>query len=129
MGSLITVLAVSLGGALGALSRVGISEAAGETDLGLTTLGATLAINTVGAALLGFVRRHETALPTALRLGVGVGFLGSFTTWSAVIVTSSLLTGTGQVALSVGYLLATLILGVGAARLALGSGETGRENR
>ena len=129
MGPLITVLAVSLGGALGALSRVGISEAAGETDLGLTTLGATLAINTLGAALLGLLRRYESTLPTVLRLGVGVGFLGSFTTWSAVIVTSSLLTGTGQFALSAGYLLVTLILGVVAARLALGSGDTGRANR
>lgn len=129
MGPLITVLAVSLGGALGALSRVGISEAAGETDLGLTTLGATLAINTLGAALLGLLRRHEAAVPAALRLGVGVGFLGSFTTWSAVIVASSLLTGTGQFALSAGYLLVTLILGVVAARLTLGSGETGRANR
>ncbi|WP_293911957.1 CrcB family protein [Deinococcus sp.] len=88
-------LLVALGGAAGALSRYGLSL--WTTALGarhswaasLTTLPiATLLINVSGSfalgLLVGLVGRG--LWPAELRLALGVGFLGAFTTFSAFSV-------------------------------------------
>lgn len=106
-------LAVAIGGALGALARVSIGEWLDGPPLGPSVLLTTLAINSLGAAALGLLRRPQSLQPAPwIRLGASVGFLGSFTTWSAVMVISHLLIAGNQWLLGVGYLIATLALGL-----------------
>lgn len=112
-----TVVAVAIGGALGALARVGLTGLVGAEAVHLGTLAITLLINVVGAALLATLRLTAHTLPAWLVAGLGVGVLGSFTTWSAVIAASWLLTGAGNPLLGGGYLVTTLALGVAAAGL------------
>ena len=78
------LLALALGGALGAVSRYGIGPL-------LTTSGvahlhvATFSVNVAGAFFMGFlfVVLERLEAPEALRMGLTVGFLGAFTTFSA----------------------------------------------
>jgi CrcB protein len=113
---LLVAVSVGIGGALGALARVGLGEWLGAGAFDTRTLVVTLAINTLGALALGLLRRPHVATPEAAWYsGVSVGFLGAFTTWSAVMVQLALLEGAGSVLLAVFYLGATLILGLIAA--------------
>jgi fluoride exporter len=80
---------------------------------------ATLGINVVGAFLLGVLlelladRTHDTGWSRRIRLGVGTGGLGGFTTYSALATDTALLAAAhpGRAA---GYALATLLLGAAA---------------
>ena len=117
-----TALAVAVGGALGALARVGLEHTLGNGPLDLSTLVVTLTINTLGAAALGLLRRPQALQPPPwLRVGLSVGFLGAFTTWSAVMVQVQLVTSEGKVWLGIGYLIATIGLGLLAAKWGLSS--------
>lgn len=74
-----SLLAVALGGALGALARFGLDVAIGNLAL------ATAIVNISGAFLLGLAVGHRLAsLPPWLRDGITIGLLGSFTTMSGV---------------------------------------------
>jgi len=120
---LLTALAIGIGGALGALSRVGLDQWLGGGPSSTSTLMVTLVINTLGAFALGLLRRPFALTPSAVvSSGVSVGFLGAFTTWSAVMVHLALLQGAGSWLLGVGYLVATLALGLGGAWWGLKSG-------
>ena len=117
-----TALSVATGGALGALARLGLERSLGGDALDLSTLLVTLAINTVGAAALGLLRRPQSLQPPPwLRAGLSVGFLGAFTTWSAVMVQVQLVTIGGNWLLAAGYLIATIGLGLLAARWGMAS--------
>jgi len=77
-------LAVALGGALGALARFGV----GNWVIGLGSGHlhmATFSVNVLGSLFIGlvFVGAERLNLPEAARLGISVGFLGAFTTFSA----------------------------------------------
>ncbi|MGX5359629.1 fluoride efflux transporter FluC [Kocuria sp. KH4] len=84
---LLPVLAVGLGGALGTGARHGVAAALPAVS-GWPV--ATLAVNLLGAFLLGMLleglllRGAETPRRLLLRLGAGTGFLGGFTTFSAL---------------------------------------------
>lgn len=74
---------IALGGALGALLRYGVSEAI-EPPRGSFPL-ATLLANVSGAFLLGFLATlllERTDVSMQVRLGVTVGVLGAYTTFS-----------------------------------------------
>lgn len=78
------VLAVALGGALGAVSRYGLDRAI-ESRSSSSFPWATLAVNVSGCLLVGFliaavVDRHEA--PAWVRAGLIVGFCGGYTTFS-----------------------------------------------
>jgi CrcB protein len=78
------VLAVVLGGALGALARYGLDGLIEHRAFSLFPWS-TFAINVsgcflAGAAVAALVDRHH--LPAALRVGLVVGFLGAYTTFS-----------------------------------------------
>ena len=119
--SALTITLVAMGGALGALSRTGLTELFGGETLAPETLAVTLAIKTLGALLLSLLRRHAHLVPSpALLHAIGVGFLGSFTTWSAVMAISALSYSAGQSVIAVVYLALTVVLGVGIALLARG---------
>lgn len=109
-----TVLAIAGGGAAGALARAladPASIAGGEASLTVTLL-----INLAGALMLGVVVGHGLPrLSPAWREGITTGFLGSFTTYSALSTWWLGLTGATGVLAAYAYLASSLILGVAAA--------------
>lgn len=109
------VLVVAVGGAVGTLARHLVSSAsAGGGGFPVTTLG----INLVGAFVLGVLLeallRHgrETDRARRLRLGVGTGVLGGFTTYSTLAVEIERLLTDGQVATAAAYAAASVVLGL-----------------
>lgn len=78
-----TVVAVALGGALGAVSRYLLGSWIQSMSGGSFPWG-TWTVNVLGSLLLGFamVWLTETLASAELRLFVAMGFLGSFTTFS-----------------------------------------------
>ena len=74
-----------------------------------------LLVNVLGAALLGYM----AGLPAAPRrqLLVGIGFCGSLTTFSSLMLDAMQLISAGQIAEALGLIGLTLGLGVGAAAL------------
>ncbi|MEQ1736547.1 MAG: CrcB family protein, partial [Rhodoglobus sp.] len=113
---------VAAGGALGTVLRLGIDVLVVHTDA--TFPVSTLIVNTVGAFCLGLlVAGVWSVVPTWARAGLGVGLLGSFTTFSAVTGSLLLLAHNDRWMLAAAYLAATLILGLGAAALGLRLGS------
>lgn len=109
---------VVLGGAVGTALREGLSLALPAVDLagGRLPLG-TVAINLLGALLLGLLlemlvrRGHDAGGRRAVRLLLGTGLLGGFTTYSALATDSALLMQGGMVAVALAYALGTVLLG------------------
>lgn len=104
-------LAVALGGALGALSRFGIGQ--WLADSGYAHLHpATFLVNVIGALLIGilFVGAERFTLSEPARLGISVGFLGAFTTFSAFSLQLLKDIQGGQVLRTVSYAAATVFL-------------------
>ena len=116
------LLAVLVGGAVGTALRLGIDTVIphGDADFPVSTL----AINTLGAFVLGFlVSRVWLGATNWMRSGLGAGLLGSFTTFSALAVSLVSLTFAGFGMLALAYLVATLVLGLAAAALGLRLGS------
>jgi CrcB protein len=114
----VNVLAVVVGALVGTGLRLGI-DALIPHRLDEFPLS-TLLINVVGSFALGLlVARVWPVAPAWLRFGLGTGVLGSFTTFSAVIVSVVIL---GPV-VGVAYLVITLIAGFAAAALGLSLGR------
>jgi CrcB protein len=97
-----TLLAVLLGGLLGTGLRLAIDAALPHTDAAFPW--STLLINVAGSFLLAFlVARVWPTAPAWLRAGLGTGVLGSFTTFSALIVSLLTLTRAGMPLLALVY--------------------------
>jgi len=76
------LLAIGCGGFLGAVARFAFYQS-------LTSVRGTLAVNVLGSFCLGLLMYHSEFLgyvPTRVRLLAGIGFLGSFTTFSSFAV-------------------------------------------
>ncbi len=105
---------VFAGGALGTAAREGLG-------LVLPSAGgvpwAVLAANLTGAFLLGvlleaLVRRGpDHGIRRTLRLLLGTGFMGGFTTYSALAADTAALFGDGRGWLGAGYALGTVLVG------------------
>lgn len=125
---------VFLGGAAGTLARW-------ATGLAVPHVArvplATLAVNVVGAFVLGALLEHlarrgpDEGRRRALRLTLGTGFCGGFTTYSALANDTDTLLRQGPVGHALAYAGATLVLGFAAsalgialARRSLGRGAT-----
>ncbi|GLK16277.1 hypothetical protein GCM10017602_07590 [Herbiconiux flava] len=125
---------VAAGGAVGTALRAGIG-------LLVHPIGgfpvAIFGINIVGAFVLGMLlqaltaRGPDTGRRRTLRLLLGTGVLGGFTTYSALSSDSAVLLTSGGVALALGYGLATVVLGALAswAGIALGAALGSPEGR
>lgn len=108
-----SLLSVALGGALGAVARflVGLAVA--------FPIG-TLVVNVIGSLLIGMIWAHFTArglhgwLPLVM-----TGFLGGFTTFSAFSLDTMRLIESGRIGSAMGYVLASVILSLGACALGL----------
>ena len=117
--------AVAVGGAIGSLARVLLEQ-----------LGAaaspwpSIIINVVGSLLLGVLAGavFGTA-PRWLIAGLGTGLLGGFTTMSGLAVHALLLAGSDGAGFAAGYLLASLVLGLGGALLGFTLGQRWRRER
>lgn len=131
------VVLVGLGGVAGTLARYGVSLVIPEAD-GWPL--ATLLVNVAGAFALGLLL-ERLARPDGgsrsrrtLRLLVGTGFLGSFTTYSSLAVETERLLRAGSVDTALGYVAASLGCGlagclVGVVAGSLGAGRRGRPAR
>lgn len=111
--SLDVLLVVALGGMLGATARHGMSELI-SVDRGAWPWD-TFLENVSGAFLLGatlteLVRRFPAS--RYLRPFLAVGFLGSFTTFSALVVQADQLMRDGEAALAVGYWAGSIAAGL-----------------
>ena len=112
------VAVVAAGGAVGSLARYGVSHALPPRD-GIPV--GTLAENVVGAFLLGLLLEAlmragaENRRRRALRLGLGTGLLGGFTTYSALALEVHGLWSDGRVGTALAYGAATVVLGALAA--------------
>jgi fluoride exporter len=123
--------AVAVGGAVGALARYEV-ELAWPVGSGHFPV-ATFVINTSGAFLLGLIltvsmerERKWTPAWRYLRLFACVGVLGAWTTMSTVAVESDTLIRGGDGALALGYLVATMAAGIGAAGAGMAAGRLHR---
>ncbi|HSP76630.1 MAG TPA: CrcB family protein [Cryobacterium sp.] len=112
--------AVFLGGMVGTGLRLGIDQALPHPDTAFPA--STLIANTIGAFVLGWLAAGlwtRPGLPAWVKATLGPGLLGSFTTYSAVMVSLVALGAAGFTTLGWAYLAATLLLGFGAAALGL----------
>jgi CrcB protein len=113
------VAAIYLGGAVGALVRVGLDKAFS------TAPGAwpwpTFAVNVVGALLLGyFITRLQERLPPSSypRPLLGTGLCGALTTFSAMQLELLHMLDAGSAGLAGAYAAASLACGLAAVHLA-----------
>lgn len=114
------LLAVFVGGFAGGLARYAVTLAWPASPGGFPW--ATFAINTSGAfALAALLVLVIEVLPpsTYLRPGLGTGFLGAFTTFSAVASAVDQLARQGRLATAALYLGASTLAGLAAASLGL----------
>jgi len=110
----LALLAVLFGGVVGTLARHGVALALPERPWPV----GTFTVNLVGALLLGVLLEglaragDDTGPRRLVRLGLGTGMLGAFTTYSALAVEADLLVRDGRPLLAAAYALATVIAGL-----------------
>lgn len=124
---------VALGGACGTVARYVVGTWAGvlltplaivlPRDAGAELLrfpAATLVVNVLGAFALGYLlealgrRGRETVRRRKIRLGIGTGVLGGFTTYSALALETQRLLSDGLLWLALPYVVLTLAGGTAA---------------
>jgi CrcB protein len=115
------VLWVALGGAAGSVARYGVGFAAARL-FGLAFPWGTLVVNIVGGVAIGILAARTGPSDESMRLLLGVGFLGGFTTFSAFSLETVRLME-HQPGLAALYAGASLILSVGACWLGLSLGR------
>ena len=107
-----TPLLVAAGALAGAPLRLLAGRLAGRS--GRDPAAATLAVNIAGAAVLGVLLGLRD-VPAGVLAFVGTGFCGTLTTFSGLGADVVRLAGTRALVRAVGYVAATLLLGLGAA--------------
>jgi CrcB protein len=113
------VLGVLVGGALGALTRywatMTLQGLLAATPHASFPLG-TLVVNVVGSFLLSFLAAIGLggAVPPAVRLGLGTGFLGAMTTFSTFEFEADALLRSGEALRAALFVMANLMLGYAA---------------
>ncbi|MED5241388.1 MAG: fluoride efflux transporter CrcB [SAR324 cluster bacterium] len=79
-----SLMAIALGGAFGSVSRFLVAQEMGRRFGDFLPYG-TLAVNVIGSLALGWLLTiflDHPEINSAIRLGIAVGFLGAFTTFS-----------------------------------------------
>ncbi len=104
-------IAIALGGSLGAISRYWVSTTT-YAWLGSNFPYGTLVVNVTGSLVMGFltvvlVQRFDVS--DEVRLGLIVGFLGSFTTFSAFSIDTIHWIENGAVIKALVYILVSVI--------------------
>lgn len=116
-------LTVALGGAVGAVARYQLGRAVTQiagpnTGFPWATLSANVAGSLAMGLLAGWLARSGEG-GEAIRLFLGVGLLGGFTTFSAFSLEMMLLIERGSPGLAVSYALVSVLAGLGALYLGL----------
>ncbi|HEY9293904.1 MAG TPA: CrcB family protein [Microlunatus sp.] len=120
------LIAVGIGGAIGTSARFLITELSTPR---LSQPAATMIINVVGSLLLGFLlealacRGPDVGSRRLLRLLLGTGVLGGFTTYSTFALDVQGYLQHGQSMLAVGYGLGSVLLGLLAAGIGVWSAK------
>ena len=107
---------VFLGGGIGSLLRYGVSRAT-LAAWGAGFPAGTMIVNVVGSLIIGLLAGLFAAHPgisQPTRLFLTIGLLGGFTTFSAFSMDALTLYQRGQAGLALGYVVASLILSLGA---------------
>ncbi|HEY9680031.1 MAG TPA: fluoride efflux transporter CrcB [Drouetiella sp.] len=124
---LINILVVALGGCVGSVTRYLCGYFFGNW-FGTTFPWATLFVNIVGSAFLGFVFSLSLAKPGVvdpnLRLMLTTGFSGGFTTFSAFAWETLSLYQKGDANLALANIASNLVLGLAAVFLGYLLGRT-----
>lgn len=110
-----SIILVMSGGALGAAMRFGVARALPVSGGGWPW--PTFAANVIGGLAIGVLAAWMLRGGSAeepLRLFLGVGVLGGFTTFSAFSLEMAHMIERGQGGLALGYALASVILALGA---------------
>jgi CrcB protein len=105
-------LGVIVAGGVGAVLRFLVDGAVGRRMANSFPFG-TLAVNVSGATLLGFV--GALALSRYAALLAGTAFVGSYTTFSTWMLETQRLSEERQVRNAVANIVASIVLGIGAA--------------
>lgn len=103
---------VAIGGAVGALARYGVSAAFARFGV-IMFPWSTLAVNVAGGLAMGLLAARLGPAQEALRLFLGVGVLGGFTTFSAFSLETVRLMS-ANFGLAAAYVAASVVLSVGA---------------
>jgi CrcB protein len=112
------LLAVLVGGATGTALRLGVDVVLPHG--GTTFPVGTLLVNLVGSFVLAvLIARVWPTAPEWLRAGLGPGLLGSFTTFSALAVSTVELTTEGAGLSAIFYVIVSVVGGLAAALLGL----------
>lgn len=119
-------VAVFCGGIVGTALRWGIDSLIPHTSDQFPA--STLTVNVTGSFVLAYLvgGLWERPLPHWLKVGVGPGVLGTFTTFSAVAIAVVTMTATGHLGLAVLYLVLTLGFGFAAVWAGLHLSGAGR---
>ena len=117
-----TTLLVGIGGLAGVLARFGIGRL---TEHHTTLIWSTVGINVVGSFLLGLLAATDW-FSRDLREGIGVGFLGGFTTFSTFSVQAVLEVDAGRPGRAFTYVAASVIGGLAAAAAGYAIGRSVR---
>lgn len=115
------VISIALGGALGALLRFGVSNAA-YALLGRGFPYGTLLVNVVGSFLIGvfaYYFMQKGMMDTPLARGLLIGVLGAFTTFSTFSLDTLLLIENAEWGKAMLNVLLNVLLCVGAAWLGM----------
>ncbi len=109
---------IAVFGALGSLARYGLGLAA-KTWFGASFPYGTLAVNLVGSFVLALVvtLALNGRVSEELRLAIGVGFCGAFTTFSTFELEVQQFIATGRPLEAFMYVVSSLALGFGAVLL------------
>jgi len=118
---MVTALWVALGGAVGSVARYAL---AGSINLRYQPWG-TVSVNVLGSlvlgVLIGFWGFHADS---PMRVGVAIGLLGGFTTFSSFAIDTIYLWDTGQTGVAVSSLTISVVVGIGAAILGIALGRS-----
>ena len=123
---MLAVIAVFVGGLVGTALRLGLDvllpHAVGERLAGASVAWSTVVVNLIGSLVLGYLVARLWRLastPAWLKLGLGTGLLGSFTTFSAIAVNVVDAISLGSIGVAVAALVLSLVAGIAAAWLGL----------
>lgn len=117
---------VGIGGTAGAAAREALTLLTPEVDQVPLTIAL---VNIAGAFLLGFLYEALTRPGTSagrvsrLRLLLGTGFCGGFTTYSSLAAFTAVLGMSGRPGIAVAYIFGTVVLGACATWLGIMAGS------
>ena len=119
------ILLIGIGGFCGAIARYAVDTWISDAVRTPYPWG-TLAINVTGSFALGLLfalTAERGPLPEDLRLPLGVGFLGAYTTFSTFALESLRLADSGSSSLAIANVAGSVVLGLAAVLMGVAIGR------